>query len=130
MDILNDLRCNNLNRILSGHLYINPLRNKFEILASSIALNLDITKISETNLDECVTISQFLIPGFENRIRLDRSSSGGEIIWIIREVIPFKSLKCNYLSVNKKVFLVEVKINKKEWLLCCSYNPNKALIEK
>ena len=28
------------------------------------------------------------------------------------------------------MFLVEVKIKKKKWLLCCSYNPHKALTEK
>ena len=39
-------------------------------------------------------------------------------------------LKSNCLSANSEAFLVEVKINKKKWLLCCSYNPHKALIEK
>ena len=77
LDILNDLRCRNLNRILIGHLNINSLRNKFEILVSSIAVNLDILMISETKLDESFPVSQFLIPGFDNPIRLDRSSSGG-----------------------------------------------------
>ena len=48
LDILKDLRCKNLNRILTGHLNINSLRNKFEILVSSIAVNLDILMISET----------------------------------------------------------------------------------
>ena len=32
LDILKDLRCKNLNRILIGHLNINSLRNKLEIL--------------------------------------------------------------------------------------------------
>ena len=48
LDILKDLRCKNLNRVLIGHLNINSLRNKFEILVSSIAVNLDILMISET----------------------------------------------------------------------------------
>ena len=105
------------------------LRNKFEILASSIAVNLDILMISETKRDESFPVSQFLIPGFENPIRLDRSSTGGGIILYIMEGIPFKLLKSNCLSANTE-FLVEVKINKKNSLLCCSYNPHKALIEK
>ena len=37
LDILNDLRCKNLNRILIGHLNMNSLRNNFKILVSSIA---------------------------------------------------------------------------------------------
>ena len=124
-DILKDLRCKNLNRILISHLNINSLRNKFEILVSSIAVNLDILMISETKLDESFPVSQFLIPGFENPIRLDRSSSGGGIMLYIREGIPFKLLKSSGLSANTEAFLVEVKINKKKWLLCCSYIPTK-----
>ena len=114
LDILDDLRCKNLNRILIGHLNIRSLRNKFEILVFSIAVNLDILMISETKLDESFSASQFLIPGFENPIRLDRSSSDGGIILYIREGIPFKLLKSNCLSANTEAFLIEVKINKKK----------------
>ena len=66
----------------------------------------------------------------ENTIRLDPSSSGGGIILYVREGIPFRLLKSNSLSANTEALLVEVKINKKKWLLCCSYNPHKTLIEK
>ena len=113
MDILKDLRCKNLNRILIGHLNINSLRNKFEILESSIAVNLDMLMISETKLDESFPVSQFLIPAFENPNRLDRSSSGGGIMPYIRQAIPFKLLKSSGLSANAEALLVEVKINKK-----------------
>ena len=130
LDTLNDLRCKNLNRILIGQVNINSLRNIFEIVISSIAVNLDILVISETKLDESFPVSQFSIPVFENPIRLDRSSSDGGIILYIREGISFKLLKTDCLSVNKEAFLGEVKINKKKWLLCCSYNPYKTLIEK
>ena len=49
------------------------------------------------------------MPGFENPIRLDRSSSGGGIMLYIREGISFKLLKSNGLSANTEAFLVEVK---------------------
>ena len=52
LNTLNDLRYKILNRILISHLNINFLRNKFEILVSSIPVNLDILMISETKLDE------------------------------------------------------------------------------
>ena len=131
LDILNDLRRKNLNRVLIGHLNINSLRDKFEILVSSIAVVLDILMmISETKLDASFPVSQFLIPSFENPIRLDQSSSGDGIMLYTREGIPFKLLKSSGVSANTEAFLVEVKINKKKWLLCCSYNSHKALIEK
>ena len=75
--------------------------------------------ILETKLDEFFPMSQFL----------DRTSSGGGITLYIREGIPFKLLKSNGFSVNTEAFLVEVKIIKKKWLICCSCNPNKALIK-
>ena len=68
--------------------------------------------ISETKLDESFPVSQFLIPRFENPIRLDRSSSGRGTILYIREEISFKLLKSSGLSANTEAFLVEVKINK------------------
>ena len=49
--------------ILIGHLNINSLRNKFEILVPSIAVTLDILMIYETKFDESYPVSQFLIPG-------------------------------------------------------------------
>ena len=97
---------------------------------SSIAVKLDILKISENKLDESFPASQFLIPGFINPICLDRSFSGGGIMLYIRDGIPFKLLKNSGLSANTEAFLVEVEINKKKWLLCCSCNPHKSLIEK
>ena len=113
LDILSRLRCKYLNRILIGHLNIDSLRNKSEILVSSIAVNLNIIMVSETKHDESFPVFQFLIPGFENPIRLDRSFSGGGIMLYIREGIPFKLLKSSGLSANTEAFLVEVKINKK-----------------
>ena len=85
--------------------------------------------ISETKLDESFPVSQFLIPGFENPIRLDQSSSGGSFMLYVKEGIPFKLLKSSGLSDKTEAFLVEVEINKKNWLLSCSYNPYKALME-
>ena len=69
--------------------------------------------IYETKLDESFPLSQFLIPGLENPICLDKSSSGGGIMLYIREGSPFKLLKSSGLLANTKAFLVEVKIKKK-----------------
>ena len=60
-----------------------------------------------------MSISRFLIPAFENPVRLDRYSSGGGIMLYIREEIPFKLLKRSDLSANTEAFLVEVKKTRK-----------------
>ena len=72
---------------------------------------------SETELDESFPVFQFLILGFENPIRLDRSSFGGSIILYISEGIPFKLLKSSGLSANTEACLVEVKINNKKMVV-------------
>ena len=56
--------------------------------------------ISKIKLDKSCSVSRFLIPGFENPIRIDGSSSGGGIMLYIREGIPFKLLKSNGLSAS------------------------------
>ena len=49
---LGSLRVKNLNKLIIGHLNINSLRNKFELLAHQIKDNIDILMISETKLYE------------------------------------------------------------------------------
>ena len=44
-----------------GHLKINSIRNKFEILSSLIADTFDIFMLSETKLDDTFTSAQFSI---------------------------------------------------------------------
>ena len=44
-------RIANINRLMTGHININSIRNKFEMLPNSIKGNLDILMISKTKLD-------------------------------------------------------------------------------
>ena len=61
---LKDIRINNINRLISGKLNINSLRNKFEQLSTMINGNTDIFMISETKLDETFPAAQFSFQGF------------------------------------------------------------------
>ena len=47
-----DVRKRNLKRIILGHLNINSIRKKFDLLVDQIKGNVDIMVISETKLDE------------------------------------------------------------------------------
>ena len=112
----------NLKRIILGHLNINSIRNKFDILVDQIKGNVDIMVISETKLDESFSNGQFKIPGYALPFRLDRNQFGGGIMVFVREDIPSR-----VLSLNKSIesLFIELNFRKKKWLLCCTYNPNR-----
>ena len=54
-----------------GHLNINSIRNKSEMLSMSVAQYVDILMLSETKLDSTFPSTQFLINGFSVPHRLD-----------------------------------------------------------
>ena len=108
-----------------GHMNINSIRNKFEMLSNSIKDNLDILMISETKLDSTFPSNQFTIEGYAAPIRFDRNGRGGGIILYIREDIPARLLKTS-LPKDFEGFFVELNLRKKKILMCCSYNPAKS----
>ena len=62
--MLTDIRIRNAKRIILGHLNINSIRNKIEMLADLVIKKIDILLISETKIDDSFTSSQFYIPGY------------------------------------------------------------------
>ena len=72
--------------------------------------------ISETKIDESFPLSQFMI---------DRNPHGGGILVYFRNNITSKLLNPSDIEA---VF-IEMNIKSKKWFLCCTYNPNKSLIE-
>ena len=49
---IRDVRKRNLKRIILGHLNINSIRKKFDLLVNQIKENVDIMVMPETKLDE------------------------------------------------------------------------------
>ena len=143
---IRDVRKRNLKRIILGHLNINSIRNKFDLLVDQIKENVDIMVISETKLDESFPNGQFKIPGYALTCRLDRNHFGG-VIWchlvafggmwwqlafggeisLVLEVFVREDISSRVLSLNKSIesLFIELNICKKKWLLCCAYNPNR-----
>ena len=78
------IRLSNADRLIIGHLNINSLRNKFEMLREIIQDKLDILLISETKVDPSFLSSQFTLDGFSSPFRLDRNSSTGGIMLFVR----------------------------------------------
>ena len=110
-----------------GHININSIRNKFEMLSNSIKGNLDILMISETKLDSTFPSNQFTIEGYAAPIRFDRNGRGGGIILYIRKDIPARLLTTS-LPKDFEGFFVELNLRKEKILMCCSYNPAKSNI--
>ena len=77
---IRDVHKRNLKRIILGHLDINLIRNKFDLIVDQIKGNVDIMVISETKLDESFPNGQFKIPGYALPCRLDHSQFGGGIM--------------------------------------------------
>ena len=99
------------------------MRNKFDILTDQITGNVDVMVISETKIDDCFPESQFKIPGYSSPFRLDRDQNGGDIMVFVREDITAKFLSCEDKPIE--ALFIELNFRKEEWLLSCSYNPNK-----
>ena len=76
--------------------------------------------ISETKLDSSFPKGQFHLHGFSEPYRLDRNGNGGGILAFIREGIPSKLMES---QMRIEGFFVELNLKRKNWLLCCSYNP-------
>ena len=89
MLVLKNLRVSYPNNIIIGHLNINSIRNKFEMLSMSVAQYVDILMLSETKLDSTFPSIQFLINGFSVPHRLDRNSKGGGILLYVKDKIFF-----------------------------------------
>ena len=56
----------------------------------------------------------------------DRNANGGGISTYVREDIPCKLIPMRNGTVEG--FFIELKLKKKKWLLCYSYNPHRRFI--
>ena len=126
--IINALRVKNVNKIILGHLNINSLRNKFDLLADLVKSKIDILLISETKLDESFPLANFLIPGFSPPFRRDRSGTGGGILLYIRNDIPSKELKAYPIPTDIECMFVEINLHKIRWLIVNVYIPCKSQV--
>ena len=63
--------------LIIGHININSIRNKFEVLKSMLSEVLDVLMIIETKLDNSFPEQRFHIEGFNIPFRLDRNIHGG-----------------------------------------------------
>ena len=84
---LKEIKIRSSNKLSSGHVNINSIRNKFDSLIYVLDKNGDIFLISETKQDDSFPLAQFKIEGFTTRCRYDRNDKGGSLLLYIRESI-------------------------------------------
>ena len=114
--------------VIIGHLNINSIRNKFELLSFLIDGKVDIFLISETKIDGTFPTSQFLMSCYSNVYRLDRNKGGGIMLFVKDNLITFPVIGF-YFSEKTEIFCVELNLRKQKWLTFCCYNPHKYLIK-
>ena len=119
-----------LNKIIMGHLNINSIRNKFELLSSLIGAKIDIFLISEAKLDAAFPANQFFIEGYSIVYRLDRDDKGGRIMLFVKDDIVTFPLDRYSFPVGFETFCIELNLRKKKWLTFCIYNPHNRFISK
>ena len=114
---LQNLRVKYFNKIITGHLNINSIRNKFELLSSLIGGKIDILVISQTKLDTTFPANQFFIQGYSTVCRLDRNNKGGGIMLFVRDDIITFPLDQYSFPVGFEAFCIELKLRTKKWLM-------------
>ena len=95
------------------------------MLVNQIIGNVDVLVKSETKLDASFPIDQFKILGFSTLFRRDRDQYGGGLLVFVRENVPAKHLSSEGTPIEG--VYVELNFRKKNWLLCCTYNPTETL---
>ena len=107
---LRNLALKNLFKIIIGHLNVNPIRNKINVLKAMTEDNIDILVISETKIDKSFPVNQFSIDGYYLPYRLDRNQDG--------------KLKTD-LPGNVEGIFLDMNMHNKKWLIFVGYNPKK-----
>ena len=110
VSVLKRLRSNHPQQIIIGHLNINSIRNKFDIMKPMLMHDLDIFMVTETKLDDSFPVSQFNVEGFSTPFRLDRNKTGGRIILYIRSYIIASKLTSFTFPNDIEAFFIEINL--------------------
>ena len=92
MSHLGHLRSKNPKNIISLNININSIRNKFVNLCDIVGNNLDVLSIAERKLDSLFPSAQFLLPAFQEPLRLDIHHRSGGLLVSIKASLPSKIL--------------------------------------
>ena len=89
--LLQNLRVNNIGRVIIGNLNVASLPLRIDELRNAVTGKIDVLVLTETHLDGSFPTEQFLIEGFKTPYRQDRNKFGGGVMIYIRKTYLAKS---------------------------------------
>ena len=104
-------------KLIIGHININSIRNKFEILKSMLS---DVLMITEAKLHDSFLKQQFYIEDIDITFRLDRKRHGRGLLLYVRNNINAVFLKSYVFRDNIEASFIEILLKSCKWLICCS----------
>ena len=84
---------------------------------------MEFISIAETKLDSPFPNAQFLLPGFQEPLRLDINHRSGRLLVYIKASLPSKILSKFKLSINIQIIPFEINLRKEKWLFVGIYKP-------
>lgn len=100
---LRSIRSENNRKLDFAHLNINSIWNEFEFLDEQMKGNVDVSVISEAEIDDSIPLGNFLMEDFISPYRVDCESHGGGIFLFIRLNIPSNLLAIDQKSVESQM---------------------------
>ena len=120
---LGNLRSNNPKNIIFSYININSIRNKFENLCDIVGNNVDVFSTAETKRDSSFRNAQFLLPAFQEPLRLDINHRSGGLFVYIKASLPSKILSKFKLPINIQIIPFEINLRKSKWFFVSIYKP-------
>ena len=84
---------------------------------------MEFISIAETKLDSSFPNVQFLLPGFQEPLRLDINHRSGRLLVYIKASLPSKILSKFKLPINIQIIPFEINLRKEKWLFVGIYKP-------
>ena len=120
---LGNLRSKNPKNIIFSYININSIRNKFENLCDMVGNNVDVLSIAETKLDSSFPNAQFLLPAFQEPLRLDINHRSGVLLVYIKASLPSKILSKFKLPIDIQMIPFKMNLRKEKRLFVSIYKP-------
>ena len=113
--------------LITGHLKMNSVRNKFSSLQQTVLGKTDIFILSETKIEDSFPDSQFFAEGFK-MYRKVRTKTGRGLLFCVNENLSGKIISSYKFKENSETILFEFSVSNKNWLLLGNYKPPHKMI--